>query len=305
VLGGDNRAEIIAVSSCPADWVGKTHAIWRAVSDSRAAGQSEVLLFLDADTALHRSCIRACAAIMKRRGLDFLSLLSTLTAEKWFERLVQPAAAMELLRQYPITRANSDTDRRPFANGQFIMVRRESYRAYGGHESIHGEVLEDVKLSRQAAAKGQRLGLLVAGEMLHCRMYRDYAEFRRGWLRIYSESTHRRPRRLRGFAWRLRLVGSFLPTAGMACAALAAVFVLTGEADVPVWIIGCFGLATYVFWLIVIGWCYRLSRVPAWCAPAYPIGAWMASNVMARAARDLMAGRPTKWGGREYQREVR
>ena len=34
------------------------------------------------------------------------------------------------------------------ANGQFILIRRETYEAVGGHAAIAGDILEDVALAR-------------------------------------------------------------------------------------------------------------------------------------------------------------
>ena len=47
-----------------------------------------------------------------------------------------PAATLELMRQYPLTLANAATDRRPFANGQFMLFTREGYEDIGGHEAV-------------------------------------------------------------------------------------------------------------------------------------------------------------------------
>src|SRR5205823_291327 len=95
--------------------------------------------------------IRACVALLERRRLDLLSLLSTLTCDTWFERLAQPAAGFELVRQYPISRANRRSNPRAFANGQFMLFRRAAYDAIGGHGAVHDELLEDLALARRLA----------------------------------------------------------------------------------------------------------------------------------------------------------
>src|SRR5690606_35884036 len=112
----DPRFTILTLTSCPADWAGKVHAIHRGVSDVPAARDADYLLFADADTVFHPSCVRATVALLQHRNLGMLSLLSTLTVHDWFERFVQPAASLELLRQYPLTRANHPTRPRAFAN---------------------------------------------------------------------------------------------------------------------------------------------------------------------------------------------
>src|SRR5262249_20390564 len=133
----------------------------------------------------------------------------------WFEKVVQPATAMELVRQYPLRRINRHPSRRPFANGQFILFRRQAYDAIGGHAAVKSEMFEDVRIAQHAGRQGLRLAVFLAAGMLHCRMYKDWAEFRRGWNRIYSESCNRKVSRLRTMASRVRILGTLLPLAAL------------------------------------------------------------------------------------------
>jgi glycosyltransferase involved in cell wall biosynthesis len=303
-IGADSRFQIIQVSQCPPEWIGKTHAIWRGVQESEAARSAEVILFADADTILDPGCIRATVALLRNRGLAMLSLLSTLTNDKWFEKVIQTAAGMELIRQYPLVRANARVKRRPFANGQYIMVTQKAYRHIGGHESIKSALLEDVHLARQAANKGLPGGLFLADGMLHCRMYSDYAEFRRGWRRIYSEAANRRTSRLRGVALRTRLLGTIMPLA--AAGSVAAGLALGGVHGEPMARAAILmGVAALAVFYTTLSGCYVLARTPLWTVLAYPIGAWEVGSIMLDGAKALDEGAPTIWGGREYAQAKR
>lgn len=299
VFRGDDRAEILELGACPPGWAGKTHALHRGVTDSSGAKSSDILLFIDADTELRDGCVRAAVGLLKARGLAMLSLLSTLTYTRGFEYVSQTAAGMELVRQYPIVRANADRDRRAFANGQFIMLTREAYAQIGGHESIRGEVLEDVALSRRVFAANLRAGLFLAAGLFACRMYANSAEFDRGWKRILSEAAGRKPGRLRRNAWRVRAVGVLLP--GLAVAALVSGLTLGPAEDVllrtALW---AGGIGVGSFLAGVLG-CYASGRSPLWAMVLYPLGAWRVAGIMSRAAGDLDAGRPTVWAGMAYQ----
>lgn len=307
---GDDRYEIIEVSHCPEGWTGKVHAMWTAVRQSRHAAAlagDDLLLFADADTTFDPACTRATVALMRHRTLDMLSLLSTQHVSSWFEWVVQPAACLELVRQYPLRRANSHTKRRPFANGQFIMFRRDAYERIGGHEPVKDEPLEDVHISRLAHAKGLRLGLFLADGMMFCRMYRDWPSFQRGWKRIYIESANRKVSRLRKIGWRLRLLGTLLPAASAASAAWGAAVwsqLPAGEAGIApiVCILGAVAVLAYT--VAVILTC-RSSRTPLAGAFAFPAGAWLAGTIILSAAADLASGKPMLWGGREYHRARR
>jgi cellulose synthase/poly-beta-1,6-N-acetylglucosamine synthase-like glycosyltransferase len=195
-IAGDERFEIIEVDTCPAHWAAKVHAVHAGVTGSRGAADADYLLFADADTVFTPGCIAATVAMMRHGKLDMLSLLSTLTHDTWFERVVQTAAVFELMRQYPLTLANALKDRRPFANGQFMLFTRDAYAAVGGHGAVKDALLEDLALVRLIDASGRKAGVFLAAGLFHCRMYADWAEFRRGWKRIYTEAAQRKPRRL-------------------------------------------------------------------------------------------------------------
>lgn len=315
IVGDDARVEIMVISHCPEDWSGKTNALWRARHDSRAGPEAELLLFADADTTFDSSLVRASVALLLDRGLDLLSLLSRLTHEQWYERRIQPAAAFELVRQYPLDSVNRAERPRAFANGQFMLFRRELYERIGGHESVKDHLLEDIALARLLDKRKRRIpskwGVFLSGDgtadvaagMLRCRMYRDFGAFRRGWKRIFTEAAHRRPKQLLQSAWRLRLTAVILPTA---CALAIAVGVWDWAAGQPIAagaLIGCgaLGLALMAWAVMAI---YRDQRAPLLMTPLYPLGAWWVANLLTEAARDLHRGERTVWGGREYVRTV-
>ncbi len=195
-IGGDERFTVHTIEECPPGWAGKAHAAWRGARDIDAARRAGLLLFADADTQFHAECVRACVRLLRNRGLGLLSLLSTLSADRWYERIAQPAAVLELMRQYPLASANRWPNPRAFANGQFMLFTREAYDASGGHEAVKSHLLEDIALARHTARAGHRVGVLRAGDMLRCRMYEDWAAFRRGWKRIFTEASNRRSSRL-------------------------------------------------------------------------------------------------------------
>ncbi len=285
-------------------WSGKPRALWRGVTGTPAAGKADVLLFVDADTELHPACIRATLALLARRELEMLSLLSTLTTEQWFERVAQPVASIEIVRQYPLLRANNAERRRAFANGQFIMIRRAAYEAIGGHKAVRTAILEDIELARLLHADRRPIGLFIADGMLRCTMYPSWEKFQSGWKRIYTECANRKPKRLRRSAQVMLLIGIALPI-------LAAVGVGGGGAawtqtDDPLALTTLItGSAALALMLVVLGWAYRVSRAPLSAVLAYPAGSWLVARILADAARDLEEGRPTVWAGKTYAREAR
>ena len=297
-IAGDERFEIVEVNSCPADWAGKVHAVHAGVTRSRAAADAEFLLFADADTVFSPGCVGASLAMMRHRKLDLLSLLSTLTHDRWFERVVQTAAALELMRQYPLTLANAFKDRRPFANGQFMLFTREAYDAVGGHAAVRGALLEDLAFARLVEARQRRSGVFLAAGLFHCRMYADWPQFRRGWKRIYTEAADRRAGRLSVSARRLRWLGTLVPIWMLGAVPFGALVI--GRDPRMGWALLGLGLVAYLVWLGALARICAVARAPAWTAPLHVVGAWLAADLLGEAASDLRSRRPTRWGGREY-----
>ncbi len=301
----DRRARIVRIDQCPQGWAGKVNAMWTAVTNDPAAGRADLLLFADADTALAPDCIRACLGLMRSRNLGMLSLLSTLTRDRWFERIAQPVAGMELVRMYPLTRTNFPDQERPFANGQFIMIRREDYARFDGHRAVHWAVLEDVELARAADRAKVPLGVFLADGLLHCRMYSTWAEFQRGWKRIFTESANRKQSRLNGIAWRLRVLGIGFPAMAVAGACAGSWLRIQGRGGgVADWAIGL-GLAAFLMMVAALAACARMGRTPISGVAAYPVGAWLISRILTESARDLRRGTPTEWAGMVYTRQAR
>lgn len=309
-IGDDPRFEIVEIEACPDDWAGKTHAAHAGVRRSIAASRAELLLFADADTEFAPGCLRAAVAMLLERNADLLSLLSTLTCRRWWERVVQPVAAFELLRHFPIKRVNDPDGARAFANGQFMLFRRDAYDRIGGHEAVKSELLEDIAFARrirraQKLGEGRGPALLLADGLLRCRMYAEWGDFVRGWKRIFTESAVRRSSRLHRWATQLLMMAIVTPAVLLLgiSAGLAGLWLAP---DSPA---GAFALLTSIpgllVWLSTIVTIHRIQQAPLWTALLHPLGAWLVRRILHAAARDLDSGTGTEWGGRIYAREQR
>lgn len=301
-VGNDPRVEIVLNTHCPDGWAGKVHAIHRGVADARAPRTADYLIFADADTRFDPGCVRSAVALARARSLGFLSIMSTLTTRQWFERVVQPVAGIELLRQYPLERASSNTSRRAFANGQFMLFSRAAYDAVGGHPAVRDEILEDIALARLCQKHAVTANVLLADNMLHCRMYASWAEFIRGWKRIYTESANCKVSRMRAQALRVRVLGCVLPLLALLAIPTGLVIGLNDPLAAATSLAGVLALAVM---LGVLAWSYRLGGTPVFAICAYPVGAWFVGGILRAAATDLVQGVPTSWAGRTYARPAR
>lgn len=304
--GGDPRVEIIENHDCPAGWTGKNNALRRGVEDSRGASGAARLLFIDADVTLRPGAINAAVWLADEKRLDLLTLMTTLTSDRWFERIVQPASCFELGRLFPLDRVNSDRAPRALANGQFMLFRREAYDAIGGHGRVKDELLEDIAFARVMRTRkvNRKFGCFMADGLVVCRMYRDWPTFIRGWKRIYTELLRRRVARLRRAAWRIRIIDLLCPVCAAGAIVAGAAAIARGHTLIGAGAAGV-GAVTLGAMLIVLVIVYRKQHTPAAWLAMYPVGAWMTSRLLLKAASDLRRGNAISWGGLTYAREAR
>ena len=306
-IGGDHRFVVTEIEEVEEGWAGKVNAVRVGLERAGSASDSSYFLFTDADCVLHPSCLRATIALAEERGLDLLSFLNEYPAESWYESLVQPIAGFELMRQYPVLRANRTDDRqRPFANGQFMLFRSDFYRSMGGHAAVKDELLEDLALAKAVKAHGGRAGALLSGGMVRCRMYESWGDFKRGWRRIYTEAAHRRSSRLLSAGWRARLLGAVFPVARVLLGCVAMPVGHAAEIS-PRLLFGGYltvllGTGAYLLAGVRL---LRVARGPMSSAPILPVAYWLVSGILFKARSHLAGGRPTNWGGRTSHREDR
>ena len=318
-IDGDARFLIHEVTECPADWAGKVHAIHSAMGFLKSKGDMpDALLFADADTRFAPEVIAATLAILRDRKLELLSLLSTLSTDKWFEKVVQTAASMEIGRMFPLSHVNAAENRRAFANGQFMLFDAKAYESFGGHLAVKDAILEDLALARLMARQNRPAQVLLADDMIRCHMYDTFEAFKKGWKRIYIECVDWKVSRLTRYGWSVILLGCILPLWGVGllltgviaercglgaemARILGAIGIHGPVSGLAIWI-GGLSTLMYLLALILI---YRLAGAPIASVLTHPIGAMYTGGILLDAARDVRNRVPICWGGREYTREPR
>jgi glycosyltransferase involved in cell wall biosynthesis len=288
----DPRLRVIENAECPPDWAGKCNAARLGAEVARG----RYLLFTDADVRFDPGLVRAAVGLLLRDRRGLLSLLPRVVAVAWYERIVQPIAAMMLVQMYPIGKVNREYRRRPFANGQFMLFDRSVYERIGGHAATKNDLLEDIAFARLVEASGARVALALAADMLEVHMYSSFAALREGWERIFIEASRRRVRRLRKNALILLLLGGGMPAAqigALAAGAAAGGATLHWAAGVVAW-----GVAAQLAGLALA---FRASGTPLGGIALSPVGALLVARIFWKGARDLAEGHPVRWGGREYR----
>ncbi len=188
--GGDERLRVVPGRPLPDGWLGKPSACWHGQSLS----EGEVLLFVDADIVLDPDATRQCVAALTERKLGMLSLWGTWVMESFWEKVAQPVVGGFVRGAHPLDKLNDPKRPEAFANGQFIMIRREDYHNFGGHEAVRAEVLEDVRFAQRAQAAGVRCGMFLAPSLFRVRLYTSLSEIWQGMLKNFYHGMNRQPR---------------------------------------------------------------------------------------------------------------
>ena len=121
----------------------------------RTFANGQWLLFLDADTLHAPESLEIMMEFARSHGAVLASLLPELRCETFWERVVQPLAAITLMQSFPLHAVNNDRSPLAFANGQYILIERTAYDAAGGHQGVRDRFVEDIAIAQ--AGQGPRL----------------------------------------------------------------------------------------------------------------------------------------------------
>src|SRR5260370_42713360 len=92
-----------------------------------------------------------------------------------------PVIFAELATSYPPEAVNDATSPIAAANGQYLLISRETCDAVGGHAAVAGDLLEDVAVARLVKRSGRKIFFRYGGDAVCTRMYRNFAQLREGW----------------------------------------------------------------------------------------------------------------------------
>jgi glycosyltransferase involved in cell wall biosynthesis len=168
--------QLLEAREIPAGWTGKNHAAWEGAKHAT----SRWLLFTDADAELREGATARALRIAKETGAALVSFSPEQVTKNWYEKALIPFVYYRLAKYFPYDAVNDQKSAAAAANGQFLMIRGDVYDAIGGHESVAGEVLDDVALAKRAKA-GYRIWFGPGAGVVRVRMYRSFGAMWEGW----------------------------------------------------------------------------------------------------------------------------
>jgi glycosyltransferase involved in cell wall biosynthesis len=293
IAQADPRVRLISIEDLPPGWTGKTHAL------HVAAGQSsgDWLWFVDADTRHEPDSLSIVLEYARTHDAALASLLPEMRCESFWESVAQPLLGVVLIQSYPLFWANDPTKKLAFANGQYILIRRDAYKLCGGHEGVRDKFVEDIYLARAVKSVGLSARTAIAHGIGSTRMYTSLPQFVRGWSRILYDALGRSPLKL--------LIQGLDPLFFSQTAHVALVVSLVMLAigkpagPFPLWLLGL-SVVHHVLAYTCLKRLYVLSvpktRHVAW----YPLAGLVLDVILYRAIKMCLTGQVT-WRGTAYK----
>lgn len=291
IASSDSRVRVLTIESLPAGWTGKTHAIKHGVQF--AAGRW--LLFLDADTLHAPESLSIMMQYAHSQGAVLASLLPELRCETFWERVVQPIAAITLMQSFPLDAVNDNRSPLAFANGQYILIERSAYESAGGHQGVRDRFVEDIAIAERVKALGLPIRVALAHEIVSCRMYASFTQLVRGWSRIFYDALGRNPWRL---ALKLLDPIIFCQTGHLALAT-SVVLLLYGQRGEFATSLLALSLAHHLFMYLVFRRIFQAAVSQHRWALFYPLANSVVDLILVLALRMCVTGKVT-WRGTDY-----
>jgi chlorobactene glucosyltransferase len=291
LAAADPRVRLIHGGELPSGWFGKPHACWQGYR----AATGEILVFTDADTKHAPALLELAAGALETERADLLTLAAHQVCLGFWERVVMPQVWLLLgLRYHPARVNRARRARDVIANGQFIMMPRASYEAVGTHESVRGEVAEDLALAQRCVMQGRKVWFAYAPDLLETRMYRSLGHLVEGWSKnVYlgGKRSFTEEPVLQALVPVLLVLPSLfwlLPPAALAFSRMPGGATYGSAALLATTL-------SAVFWILVS----HGMRIPWLYGVAYPLGALVMLGIMVRSV--LRGRRAVEWKGRQYR----
>jgi glycosyltransferase involved in cell wall biosynthesis len=172
-----SRMRVVDATVPPPGWVGKNHAAWLGAQQA----ENEWLLFTDADAVLNEGAAAKALALAAEHQAAIVSFSPQQVLGTWYEKALIPFVYVRLAQKFSFAQVNDPKSAAAAANGQFLLVLRDTYQAVGGHAAVHDEVLEDVAFARRVKGNGGRLWFGYSDGAVRVRMYRSFSAMWEGW----------------------------------------------------------------------------------------------------------------------------
>lgn len=184
----DDRIRLIDAAPVPVEWNGKAWNLQRGLDEASIG--SVWVLTIDADVRPRAGLVRA---LVGWADSDDLAVLSGATRQRLSgaaEGLVHPALLTSLVYRYGIPGTTTTDPDDVQANGQCMLLRRDTLDSIGGFSGGRHSLCEDVTVARLIATAGHRVGFAETGDLVEVAMYGSAREAWLNWPRSLTMRDH-------------------------------------------------------------------------------------------------------------------
>ena len=284
----------ISGSDLPKGWAGKPYALFQAAAHARG----EWLCFVDADTVVMPGTLSACYSKALETRADMFTIMTFQVLGSFWEKAVMPLVLTALSVGFSPRKINDPNRRDAIANGQFILIKRSTYDAIGGHEAIKNSIVEDKALAEKVKWNGYRLIVADGMRIVRTRMYTSLPEMWEGWTKnIYLGLHDQRSLLMLGvFGAIVMLISTFfLPFWPF----LGILWYSQGGG----WMASAVLIQSLLLWALLIRERAKVNQkleISSWYAWTTPLGAGVFSAMMLASAWKVLSGKGVTWKGRVY-----
>ncbi len=289
--GDDPRLRVLEVHELPEGWAGKNNAMAHGISQSTGRW----LCMADADCRFTSpATVRVAMAYALNHKVDLLSVLPDLEMRGFWENVVQPVCGAIMVFWFKPDKVNDPAKPQAYANGAFMLFKRDIYDEVGGHAAVRDRLMEDLAFAQRVKRFGRRLAVVQGDGLVSVRMYTSFKKILNGWSRIFF-GTFGTKKRL-AVSLVVLLIVSLLPHV----AALAGwiFYLLSGQkAALTAAIVATAAVALQ---MSVIYRFYKLAGARAALFWTYGLGCIMATVAIFKAFAKHRKGAKVQWRGTAY-----
>ena len=265
----DPRLRVLHVTELPDGWLGKVHALHRALGEATG----EWVLFTDADVHFQPRALKTAVGYCLPRGLDYMAAFPIVWRTNLLLEAVIAASIRQLIATVRPWQLGDPQAGGYLGVGAFNLVRRSALAATKGFEHLRMEVADDAGLALMLKDSGAACELVNAFDLLGLHWYRSVGEIMGASERLFATAVDCRFRKaltLAPLALALELAPFLAPLALLL--------------DGPLRYVGAAGATVSAAWVAASVLMSRWVRQPAWPALLSPLTAPLAAFAVVRAA---------------------
>lgn len=285
LAASDSRVRAVHVTSLPADWLGKVHALQRGIDNA----SGDWLLFTDADVHFAQGTLKRSLALAMAKQLDHLALVPRTSQRGFFLDIAVAAFGLLFLLGTRAANLNRPGTRSFAGVGAFNLVRRECLQRTDGFAWLRLEPCDDVALALTIKRAGGRSFFAMARHELTVAWYPSLRAMFRGLEKNIFGATA-------NYRWWMTMVQVFALMA-VAMAPLSALFLAASRHGGLLLYASLTALTLHgVFCLLAAtdGW---RGRMHLWFLP---VGLWLVAAMMIHAAWRCLSQGGIEWRGTRY-----